>query len=190
MAAIRASQLGFKTLCIDPRETLGGTCLNIGCIPSKTLLQSTLYYEFLQKQAKEHGITADNVSIDFKQLMTRKNAVVNSLVTGIAGLFKRHGITWLKGKAKFQGPHELAAGGETIQAKNILIATGSEPSQLPFLPFDEKRIVSSTGILALEQIPKRLLVIGAGVIGVELASVYNRLGTEVIILEMLEQIAP
>ena len=190
VAAIRAAQLGLKAVCIDPRDTLGGTCLNVGCIPSKSLLHSTMHYEFLQKQAKHHGIFADRLSIDFSRLMTRKNEVVSSLVTGIAGLFKRHGIAWVQGSASFCSPHELAVDNAIIQAKNILIATGSEPSALPFLPFDETRIVSSTGLLRLEKAPKRLLVIGAGVIGVELASVYRRLGVETMIVERLEQICP
>ncbi len=190
VAAIRAAQLGLKTVCIDARETLGGTCLNVGCIPSKVLLQSTMHYEFLQKHARNHGIEGDNVSIDFDRLMARKDEVVKSLVTGVTSLFERHGVVWVRGTAKFKSPHELLVDSETIQAQNILIATGSEPVALPFLPFDEKYIVSSTGILSLIKIPKRLLVIGAGVIGVELASVYRRLGTEVTVLEMSEQICP
>lgn len=190
VAAIRAAQLGLKTVCIDARETLGGTCLNVGCIPSKALLQSTMHYEFLQKHAKEHGIECGKASIDFNQLMSRKTEVVKSLVTGVAGLFKRHKIDWVKGYAQFKSANELTVGNEVVRAKNILIAAGSEPTSLPFLPFDETRIVSSTGVLVLKEIPKRLLVIGAGVIGVELASVYARLGAEVIVVEMLEQICP
>lgn len=190
VAAIRAAQLGLKTVCIDARETLGGTCLNVGCIPSKALLQSTLHYEFFQKHAKEHGIECDQPTINFTTLMSRKAKIVESLVTGIAGLFNRHKIDWIRGTARFKSPHELVVGEETIQAKNVIIATGSEPTPLPFLPFDEERIVSSTGVLTLKQIPKRLLVIGAGVIGVELASVYCRLGSETVVMEMLDQICP
>lgn len=190
VAAIRAAQLGLKTVCIDARETLGGTCLNVGCIPSKALLQSTLHYEFLRKHAKDHGIECDHPTINFTALMSRKARIVESLVTGIAGLFNRHKIDWIRGIARFKSPHELVVGDQTIQTKNVIIATGSEPTPLPFLPFDEERIVSSTGILALKQIPKRLLVIGAGVIGVELASVYCRLGSETVVMEMLDQICP
>ncbi len=190
VAAIRAAQLGLKTVCIDARETLGGTCLNVGCIPSKALLQSTLHYEFLQKHAKEHGIECDHPTINFTKLMSRKAKIVESLVTGIAGLFNRHKIDWIRGTAIFKSPYELVVGDETIQTKNVIIATGSEPTPLPFLPFDEERVVSSTGVLTLKQIPKRLLVIGAGVIGVELASVYCRLGSETVVMEMLDQICP
>ncbi len=190
IAALHAAKLGFKTVCIDKRETLGGTCLNVGCIPSKALLQSSEHYEFLEKQAKEHGIEVKGLSHNFKQMMQRKEEVVSGLVNGIEGLFTRGKVTWLKGEAKFSSPNEIDVNGEKITAKNIIIATGSEPIELPFLPFDEKKVISSTGALSLPKLPKKMIVVGAGVIGVELASVYNRLGSEVTIVEMLDHICP
>ena len=194
VAAIRCAQLGFKTVCIERENTLGGTCLNVGCIPSKALLQSTEYYEWLKKDAKEQGIEAKEVSFNFVQMMQRKGKVVEQSVKGVAGLFQKNQITWVQGTAHLQSQHmiEVDDGKEkhVIEAENIILATGSEPIPLPFLPFDEKRVISSTGALALNEVPKKMLVIGAGVIGVELASVYNRLGTQVVIVEMLDRITP
>lgn len=190
VAALHAASLKLKTVCIDKGEELGGTCLNIGCIPSKALLQSSEHFAFFKERAKEHGIEARELSLNFPQMMERKGQVVQSLVHGIAGLFKNGGITRLQGSAKFLSPNELAVGNQKITAKNIIIATGSVPIELPFMPFDEKTIISSTGALSLPKIPKELLVIGAGVIGVELASVYQRLGSHVTLIEMLDQICP
>lgn len=194
VAAIRAAQLGLKTVCIEKNPTLGGTCLNVGCIPSKALLQSTEYYNMLQHEAKDHGIECKDVSINFNQMMERKSHIVSGLVNGIAGLFKNNKVERVEGKARFISPNavEVVNGDnkKKIEADHFILATGSEPIQLPFMPFDEKVIVSSTGILSLSKIPKRLIVIGAGVIGVELASVYNRLGTSVLIVEMLDHICP
>ncbi len=170
--------------------TLGGTCLNVGCIPSKALLYSSELYAKLSKEGKEHGISPSKLSVDFDQMNKRKEEVVKSLVTGVSGLMKKNNIDVYQGTGSFIDPNTIAIGDEKLKAKNIIIATGSEPSALPFLPFDEERVVSSTGALSLKEIPKKLVVIGAGVIGVELASVYNRLGSEVVIVEMLDHICP
>lgn len=194
VAAIRSAQLGLKTLCIEKMPTLGGTCLNVGCIPSKALLQSTEYYEFLDRAAKEHGIEAQGLSCNFGQMMQRKEGIVKGLVEGIAGLFKGNKVDRLQGEVCFKGPNiiEVARGKERqeVQADNIIIATGSEPIALPFLSFNEKNIVSSTGALSLPTIPKKMLVVGAGAIGLELASVYNRLGTHITVIEMLDRVTP
>lgn len=194
VAAIRAAQLGFRTCCVEKEKTLGGTCLNVGCIPSKTLLQTTEHYDFINREASKHGIQVDKVSLDFDAMMKRKKEVVKGLVDSIEGLFKRNGIVWKKGAAKLVSPTEVEIAGETgterVKSKYILLATGSESIALPFLEIDEKRVVTSTGALDLKTIPKKMVVIGAGVIGVELASVYRRLGSEVHIVEMLDRICP
>lgn len=190
VAAIRCGQLGLKTLCIEKRKTLGGTCLNVGCIPSKALLQSSEDFSWLQKQAGEHGITASNPAFDWKRMQQRKDQVVESLVNGIPSLFKANKVDYVTGQGTFTGPGTVQVDGKIYKGKSIIIATGSEPVALPFLPFDEKVIVSSTGALSFDQVPAKLLVIGAGVIGVELASVYSRLGSEVTIVEMLDVITP
>lgn len=191
VAAVRAAQLGLKTACVEKGEYLGGTCLNVGCIPSKALLHSSLQYHFFEREAQEHGITAEKVQVDLPQMMKRKGEIVHGLVTSIEALFKKNKIEWIKGVGRLVSPNTLTIDGkETIEAQHIILATGSEPIPLPFLPFDEKRVVSSTGALRLPTIPKKMIVVGAGVIGVELASVYNRLGTEVTVVEMLETICP
>lgn len=194
VAAIRAAQLGLKTACVEKEKTLGGTCLNVGCIPSKTLLQSTEYFSWLLHESGNHGISCANPTIDFSQLMKRKEQIVKGLVDSIPALFKRNGVVRIEGTAKFTGSNsiEISSNGKSqvISAANFIIATGSEAIPLPFLPFDEKRVVSSTGALALPAIPKTLAVVGGGVIGVELASVYNRLGCKVAIVEMLPRICP
>ncbi len=193
-AAIRAAQLGFKTICIDKRKTLGGTCLNVGCIPSKTLLHATGLFSLLQHQGELNAIECTQMKIDFPKLMERKREVVKGLVDGVAGLFKKNGVVSLQGEASFIDPHRLKVsnGSEEseIEADSIILATGSEPISLPSLPFNEKNVVSSTEALSFLQVPKRLLVIGGGVIGVELASVYNRLGSSVVIIEMLDRLCP
>lgn len=195
VAAIRAAQLGFKTVCINKFSSLGGTCLNVGCIPSKTLLQSTELLFHLKQKGKEQGIECPQLSVDFSQMMTRKKQVVKSLVDGVAGIFNRRKIKTLQGTAEFIDPHRLRIRQENgvhqeIEASYILIATGAEPIALPDIPFHERQIVSSTGALNLLNIPERLIVIGGGVIGVELASVYQRLGSRVIVIEMLDHICP
>lgn len=191
VAAIRAAQLGMSVALIEKDSTLGGTCLNVGCIPSKALLQSTDLYQQLLKEGKIHGIEYDSLNLNFQQMMKRKAQVVQSLVSGVAGLIKRHQITRFEAKARLQSPHSIAIGNNTsIEAQSIILATGSTPVMLPFLPFDEKSIISSTGALNLSTIPKKLIIVGAGVIGVELASVYARIGSEVVVIEMLDRICP
>lgn len=194
VAAIRAAQLGFKTVCIDKRSSLGGTCLNVGCIPSKSLLQSTELYAQFQHEAKEQGVSYTDLSIDFQYLMQRKNRVVKGLVEGIAASFKSHQVDFIQGTACFVDPHSVEITHENqtqrVTADYFIIATGSDSIALPTLPFDEKQVISSTGALSLSKIPKRMIVVGAGVIGVELASVYNRLGTQVTIIEILDHICP
>jgi len=190
VAAIRSAQLGLKTACIEKASTLGGTCLNVGCIPSKALLQSSEHFAWMQQDSKEHGISCQNLAFDLSQMMSRKTKVVEGLVQGVAWLFKKHNIDSIRGTATLLPDHQISIEGKTVEFKNCILATGSEPIALPFLPFDEKVIVSSTGVLSLSKVPKRMLVIGAGVIGVELASVYRRLGSEVTIVEMLERICP
>ena len=156
----------MKTACIEKDAALGGTCLNVGCIPSKALLQSTEYYDLLHSHLAEQGITFDHLSYDFSKMMRRKEDVVKNLVDGLAHLFKRHHVEHINGRARFVDPHtlEISQNNEKqqISAEYFIIATGSEPASLPFLPFDEKQIVSSTGALALSSVPKSLLVVGAG----------------------------
>lgn len=171
IAAIQAAQLGFSVIVVEKDERLGGTCLNVGCIPSKSLLHDTL-------QEKKR----------LPELMQKKNEVVKSLTDGVAGLFKKHKITTVRGEGQFVDPHHLKVGAETIEGDFFIIATGSEPAPLPFLPFDGKRVVSSTGALCFDEVPKQLIVIGGGVIGVELASVWSRLGAKVTVIEMLPDI--
>lgn len=194
VAAIRAAQLGLKTICIEKDATLGGTCLNVGCIPSKALLQSTENYALLRNEGKEHGIVCSELSINFEQILKRKSTIVKGLTEGISTLFKKNGVTHISGVAQLVSSQTIEVTRDSqkqlIEAENILIATGSESITLPFLKIDEKSIVTSTGALSLNKIPQKMIVIGAGVIGVELASVYQRLGTEVVIVEMLERICP
>jgi len=194
VAAIRAAQLGLKTVCIDKRKELGGTCLNVGCIPSKALLQSSEYYYKALHEFKTHGIESPSVSCNLQQMMKRKTEILSSFNLGIAGLFKKNKVQHIVGSASFTSPHTLLVTGgvapQEIAARFILIATGSEPIALPFLPFDEKRILSSTGALSLDVVPRKMLVIGAGVIGVELGSVYSRLGSEVTFIEFFPRICP
>lgn len=188
VAAIRAAQLGMKTACVDKGQALGGTCLNVGCIPSKCLLETSEKYNWLNTTAKEQGIHVQSATLDFEAIMQRKNQVVKGLTDSVANLFKHYKIERFEGEAQFQTPHQLKIGQESIEADHILLATGSEATPLPFIPFDEKKVLSSTGALALAQIPKTMLIIGAGVIGVEIASVYQRFGCQVTLIEMLESI--
>lgn len=190
VAAIRAAQLGLKVICIEKDKTLGGTCLNVGCIPSKALLSTSEHYDWILKRSESQGIVVKETSFDFAKIQDRKNKVVKSHVDGISFLFKKNNIETIVGNARFISPNTLEVDSETVEASHIIIATGSSPTPLPFLPFDEKIVLSSTGALALEKVPEKLLVIGAGVIGVELASVYNRLGSKVTIIEMLDRICP
>jgi len=194
VAAIRAAQLGMKVACVEKDKSLGGTCLNVGCIPSKALLESSELYAKAKSGLAEHGIRAEAVSLDLKKFMERKDQVVRQLTGGIAGLFKKNKITHVLGQATL-GPKlgvTVQQGKEKIslQAKNILIATGSAPINIPNVTVDQQRIVDSTGALALAAIPKKLVVIGGGYIGLELGSVYLRLGSEVTVLEALDRIVP
>lgn len=190
VAAIRAAQLGLKTACIEKRNVLGGTCLNVGCIPSKALLASSELYRHMQKDAASHGISFKNLSVNIQEMMQRKEKIVSGFTKGIEGLFKKNKVDWISGFGRLTGPNTVDVDGKIIEGKNIIIATGSSPVSLPFLAFDEKTIVSSTGALSLEKVPKKMIVIGGGVIGVELGSVYNRLGAEVVCVEFLNRICP
>jgi dihydrolipoamide dehydrogenase len=186
----------MKTACVDKwvtldgKPSLGGTCLNVGCIPSKALLDSSHHYDFMQKQAATHGIQCDNLSIDIAAMQARKGKIITMLTTGIASLFKKNKVTHLFGTAHLAGDKQVeitAQDGnkQTLTADNIIIATGSVPVQIPVAPIDDHLIVNSTGALAFDSVPKRLGVIGAGAIGLELGSVWNRLGSQVTIIEAL-----
>jgi dihydrolipoamide dehydrogenase len=188
VAAIRAAQLGLKVALVDKSAKLGGTCLNVGCIPSKALLTSSHLFTSYQKEAALHGIHADNLSFDLNQMMQRKENVVKSFNDGIAFLMKKNKIEVITGLASFVSSNAIKIGDQSVEAKSFIIATGSIPSQLPFLPFDEKKVLSSTGALSLQEVPRRLAVIGAGVIGVEIGSIYARLGSKVTFMEFLDHI--
>src|SRR5690349_10985073 len=181
VAAIRAAQLGLQTVCVEMDKTLGGTCVNVGCIPSKALLQSSEHYEFMRLHAAEHGIKLGDIGLDLATMQNRKTAVVASNTKGVEFLFKKHKITWARGKGTLRPGNVVEVAGTdgtatTYQAKNVIIATGSEPIALPFLPFDENRVVSNIGALAMPEVPASFVVIGGGVIGLELGSVWRRLG--------------
>jgi len=194
VASIRAAQLGLKVACIEKEKTLGGTCLNIGCIPSKALLNSSEKFIELSKHAEEHGITASKINIDVAKLMQRKEKIVKQLTTGIGFLFKKNKITHILGKASFSDKKTIlvssANGDKKIIAKNFIVATGSTSIEIPSIPVDEKQIVTSTGALSLQTIPKSLLVIGGGYIGLEMGSVWARLGSKVTVVEALDRIVP
>ncbi len=194
VAAIRAAQLGLKTACID-REYIGGTCLNVGCIPSKALLDSSERYAAIAHGLEKHGIKVTGLTLDLPAMMNRKADVVKQLTTGVAGLFKKNKVDSFKGTGKITSPTAVevtSADGtkQTLAAKRILIATGSAPIQIPSLPFDGKNILSSTEALTLTEVPKKLIIIGAGYIGVEMGSVWNRLGSEVLLVEFLDRALP
>tara|TARA_B110001452_G_scaffold244910_1_gene229248 strand:- start:927 stop:2411 length:1485 start_codon:yes stop_codon:yes gene_type:complete len=195
-AAIKAGQLGMRVACIESRGRLGGTCLNVGCIPSKALLHSSHLYEEAADGWGPHGISADNVKMDLGKLMQHKEKTVGALTTGIEGLFKKYKVDYFKGtgeilKAGSVKVHPMEGGeAQTLDAKNIVIATGSVPASLGGVPVDETTIVTSTGALELKEIPKKMIVIGAGVIGLEMGSVWRRLGTEVTVVEFLDHITP
>ncbi|PWS35283.1 dihydrolipoyl dehydrogenase [Falsiroseomonas bella] len=190
VCAIRAAQLGMKVACVEKRGTLGGTCLNVGCIPSKALLQSSEHFEEAKHKLAEHGVNIGAVSLDLKKMLARKGEVVSSNVKGIEFLFKKNKVTWLKGEGRIAAPGKVEVNGTTYEAKNIVIATGSESIPLPGITVDEKRVVTSTGGLELEQVPGHLVVIGGGYIGLELGSVWRRLGSEVTVVEFLDRLVP
>jgi len=206
VAAIRAAQLGLSTVCVEMDKTLGGTCVNVGCIPSKALLTSSEHYEFARQHAAEHGIKIDaaGLSVDLATMLKRKDEVVGQNTRGIEFLFKKNKIMWTRGKGSLRRDERglevsvaaVTAGSppnDTIAsfvAKNVIIATGSVPIELPFLKFDEERILSNIGALTIPRVPRHLIVIGGGVIGLELGSVWRRLGAKVTVVELMPTILP
>ena len=190
VCAIRAAQLGFKVACVEKRDTLGGTCLNIGCIPSKALLQSSENFHEAAHSFKDHGIEIGEIKLDLARMQARKGEVVTANTKGVEFLFKKNKITWIKGAAKFTSASEIEVDGKAYTAKHIVIATGSGSMPLKGVEADEKRIVTSTGALELDKVPGHLVVIGGGVIGLELGSVWRRLGADVTVIEFLDKITP
>ena len=191
VAAIRAAQLGLKTACVESRETLGGTCLNVGCIPSKALLHASELYEEAHSGAlKKFGIELTGATLNLDQMHAEKALAVKELTGGIAFLFKKNKVEWLKGRAAFTSADTVDIAGKSVRAKNIVIATGSSVTPLPGVELVENVIVDSTGALALPKVPEHLVVIGGGVIGLELGSVWKRLGARVTVVEYLDQILP
>ena len=190
VAAIRAAQLGLKTACVEGRETLGGTCLNVGCIPSKALLHASHQLHEAEHNFATMGLKGKAPSVDWKQMLAYKDDVIGQNTKGIEFLFKKNKVDWIKGWASIPAAGEVKVGTDYYYTKNIVIASGSEPSTLPGVEIDEKIVVSSTGALALPKVPKTMVVIGAGVIGLEMGSVYARLGTQVTVVEFLDHITP
>ncbi len=194
VAAIKAAQLGLKTACIEKYNVPGGTCLNVGCIPSKALLQSSEMLFKMRHEAPRHGIDCSSISFNFEKMMLRKQEIIQSFNKGIEGLFRKNQITFIKGKATFIDPYHIEVSSsldkQLYKASSFICATGSKPVALPFAPFDETKILSSTGALSLKQVPKKLVVVGAGIIGVELGSVYSRLGSDVVFIEFMDRICP
>lgn len=189
VAAIRAAQLGLRVACIEGRGALGGTCLNVGCIPSKALLTSSAKYAGLSSLAL-HGVAVEGASLDMGAMMARKDKTVADLTKGIGFLFQKNGVDLIEGWASIPAPGQVQVGDDSYTAKNILIATGSEPTPLPGVEIDEKEVLSSTGALALAEVPQHLVVVGAGVIGLELGQVWSRLGAKVTVVEYLDRILP
>jgi dihydrolipoamide dehydrogenase len=195
VAAIRAAQLGLNTVCVEMDKTLGGTCVNVGCIPSKALLNSSEHVEFIRQHAAEHGIGVSDVQIDLARMMKRKDDVVAQNTKGVEFLFRKNKVTWAKGRGTLRAGNLVdvaAADGSntTYEAKNVIIATGSLPFELPFLKFDEERVLSNIGALKIPVVPKHLVVVGGGVIGLELGSVWRRLGAKVTVVELMPGILP
>jgi dihydrolipoamide dehydrogenase len=195
VAAIRAAQLGLSTVCVEMDKTLGGTCVNVGCIPSKALLTSSEHFDFARQHAKEHGVRLDGVELDLATMLKRKDDVVGRNTRGIEFLFKKNKVTWANGRGTLARGNVITVSApdgsiSSYQAKNVIIATGSVPVELPFLKFDEERILSNIGALRIPQVPKHLVVIGGGVIGLELGSVWRRLGAKVTVVELMPSILP
>ncbi|MEW2917911.1 dihydrolipoyl dehydrogenase [Ruegeria sp. ANG10] len=190
VCAIRCAQLGLKTAVVEGRETLGGTCLNVGCIPSKALLHASHQLHEAEHNFAKMGLKGKSPSVDWKQMLAYKDDVIESNTKGVEFLFKKNKIDWLKGWGSIPAAGQVKVGDEVHTAKNIIIASGSEASSLPGVEVDEKVVVTSTGALTLNKIPKKMVVIGAGVIGLELGSVYQRLGAEVTVIEFLDVITP
>jgi dihydrolipoamide dehydrogenase len=195
VAAIRAAQLGLSTVCVESDVTLGGTCVNVGCIPSKALLQSSEHYEHARMHGHEHGLAFDGLRFDLGQMMRRKDEVVSSNTRGVEFLFKKNKVTWAKGHGALRPGNLVEVRGHdgtvtTYQARHVIIATGSVPIELPFLRFDERRVLSNVGALTIPEVPRHLVVIGGGVIGLELGSVWRRLGARVTVVELMPTILP
>ncbi|MCB9943703.1 MAG: dihydrolipoyl dehydrogenase [Geminicoccaceae bacterium] len=190
VCAIKAAQLGLKVACIEKRGTLGGTCLNVGCMPSKALLHSSHLYHEAKHGMSGHGITTGDVSFDLDAMLENKDKIVDGLTRGIEGLFKKNKVDYVKATGTILAPGKVRAGDQELATRAIVIATGSESTPLPGVETDEKRIVTSTGALDLDAVPGHLLVVGAGVIGLELGSVWGRLGAEVTVVEFLDHITP
>ena len=190
VAAIRCAQHGLKTACVEGRDTLGGTCLNVGCIPSKALLHASHMLHEAEYNFAKMGLKGKSPSVDWDQMLSYKEETISANTKGVEFLFKKNKIDWLKGWGSIPAPGQVKVGEDIHYTKNIIIATGSVPSSLPGIEIDEKTVVTSTGALTLSKIPKKMVVIGAGVIGLELGSVYARLGSEVTVIEYLDQITP
>ena len=190
VCAIRAAQLGMRVACVEKRATLGGTCLNIGCIPSKALLQSSENFAEARDHFAEHGVMLESVKLDLARMQARKDEVVGANVKGVEFLFKKNKVDWLKGTGTIPAPGQVSVDGTVYAAKSIVLATGSESIPLPGVEVDEKRVVSSTGALELDQVPGQMVVIGGGYIGLELGSVWRRLGAEVTVVEYLDRLVP
>ncbi|MFQ1699310.1 dihydrolipoyl dehydrogenase [Loktanella agnita] len=190
VCAIRCAQLGMKVACVEGRETLGGTCLNVGCIPSKAMLHATHMLHEAEHNFTDMGLKGKAPSVDWKQMLAYKEKTVGQNTGGIEFLFKKNKIDWIKGWASIPEAGKVKVGDEVHEAKHIVIASGSAPASLPGVEVDEKTVVTSTGALELNKVPKKLVVIGAGVIGLELGSVYARLGAEVQVVEFLDHITP
>ncbi|PIV73415.1 MAG: dihydrolipoyl dehydrogenase [Rhodobacteraceae bacterium CG17_big_fil_post_rev_8_21_14_2_50_65_11] len=190
VCAIRCAQLGLKTACVEGRDTLGGTCLNIGCIPSKALLHATHQLHEAEHNFAKMGLKGKSPSVDWPQMLAYKDDVIGQNTKGIEFLFKKNKVDWLKGWGSIPEPGKVKVGDEVHEAKNIVVATGSEPTSLPGIEVDEKIVVTSTGALELAKVPKKMVVIGGGVIGLEMGSVYARLGAEVTVIEFLDAITP
>jgi len=190
VAAIRCAQHGLKTACVEGRDTLGGTCLNVGCIPSKALLHASHMLHEAEHNFAKMGLKGKSPSVDWQQMLSYKEDTVSANTKGVEFLFKKNKIDWLKGWGSIPAPGQVNVGDEVYSTKNIIIASGSVPSSLPGIEIDEATVVTSTGALTLPKIPKKLVVIGAGVIGLELGSVYARLGSEVTVIEFLDAITP
>ena len=190
VCAIRAAQLGLKVACVEKRSTLGGTCLNVGCIPSKALLQSSEEFEKAGHALADHGVIVDGVKLDLAKMQARKGEVVGANVKGVEFLFRKNKVTWLKGAGRILGAGQVDVVGTVHTARHIVVATGSESTPLRGVEVDETRVVTSTGALELDKVPGHLVVIGAGVIGLELGSVWRRLGAKVTVIEFLDRILP
>jgi dihydrolipoamide dehydrogenase len=190
VCAIRAAQLGLRVACVEKRATLGGTCLNVGCIPSKALLQSSEEYDHTAHGLREHGIQVEGVRLDLARMQARKGEVVNANVKGVEFLFRKNKVDWVRGVGRIKAAGQVEVDGQLFTTRNIVIATGSDSTPLPGVTVDEKQIVTSTGALELDTVPRHMVVVGAGVIGLELGSVWRRLGAEVTVIEFLDRIVP